>query len=283
MSLPYQYASEQTDLLHVRGLSKSYENRGVFGGRKPAVDALSDVSLTLRRGMRLAVVGESGAGKSTLARCLALLERPSRGEILLAGVNLLELGRSELSSWRRKIQLVFQDPASALNPRWTAAEIVAEPLVIQREGTCAQQRDRALELMESVGLRAEWAGRRAFEFSGGQRQRLAIARALVLTPEILIFDEALSNLDARTQGMIVELLDELQVNFLLTYIHISHDLRLVERLGDEVAVMSEGRIVEQNATGELFARGEDAYTRELLAAAPSMSEILASRAPGGRR
>jgi peptide/nickel transport system ATP-binding protein len=283
MSLPYQQEPEQTDLLQVRRLSKSYQDGGLFGGRKPAVDALSEVSLTLRRGMRLAVVGESGAGKSTLARCLALLERPSGGEIVLAGVDLLKLRHSELPSWRRKIQLVFQDPASALNPRWTAAEIVAEPLVIQREGTRAEQSDRALELMERVGLRAEWAGRRAFEFSGGQRQRLAIARALALTPEILIFDEALSNLDARTQGMMIELLDELQINFLLTYIHISHDLRLVERLADEVAVMSEGRIVEQKATGELFARAEDAYTRELLAAAPSMDEILAGRAPGGRR
>jgi peptide/nickel transport system ATP-binding protein len=264
-------------LVRVQGLGKHYFQRRPLTQTKITVQAFENVNLTIHRGTTLAVVGESGAGKSTLARCLSLLEIPTEGEFRFEETNLTALEKRELFPMRRQIQLIFQDATSALSPRLTAAEIVAEPLLIQKEGTKKQQRDRALELMEQVGLRPEWERKLACEFSGGQRQRLTIARALSLRPKLLILDEALSNLDIVSQEQIVALLRNLQAAHSLTFIHISHDLRLVRQFADEIAVMHQGRIVEQKPAAELFGEPKHSYTQQLLAAMPSLESICEQR------
>ena len=274
---PRSNSSQLEPLLRVSGLGKHYVQRRPFSRAKIAVDAFRDVSLAIFPGKTLAVVGESGAGKSSLARCIALLERPTTGTIELAGTNLAALNGKALFSMRREVQLIFQDPSSALNPRLTACEIIAEPLLIQCEGTNSQRRARALQLMEQVGLDPAWERKRPLEFSGGQRQRLAIARALALGPHLLILDEALSNLDAANQTLILKLLTELQLAHSLSFLHISHDLRLVSEFADDVAVMYQGRIVEWKSTRNLFASPEHSYTRELLASARSVESILLER------
>jgi len=264
-------------LVQICGMSKEYVQRRPFRRIKFTVRAIENVNLTVHRGTTLALVGESGAGKSTVIRCLGLIETPTAGEIWFNGVNALTLDRGALFLLRRQIQIIFQDPTSALNPGMTAGEIIAEPLVIQREGTRQQQRKRGLELMEQVGLPAKWENKLPLEFSGGQRQRLAIARALTLEPKLLILDEALSNLDLINQEMILRLLAELQVLYSLTYIHVSHDLRMVSDFADEVAVMYEGRIVEQKSTAALFANPEHSYTQDLLGAMPLLESICEER------
>jgi peptide/nickel transport system ATP-binding protein len=222
-------------------------------------------------------VGESGAGKSTLARCIALLEKPTCGEIWFDGENVTGLRKKELFPLRHRVQIVFQDPTSALNPGMTAREIIAEPMRIHRAGSAAEQQEKIVQLMEQVGLPTIWAGKRPLEFSGGQRQRLAIARALALDPCLLILDEALSSLDAKNQDMILQLLADLQAARSLTYLHVCHELSLVEHFADEVAVMRDGRIVECQPAPELFSRPQHLYTRELLAAMPSVESIYKDR------
>lgn len=264
-------------LLRVQGLEKKYIQQRPLTREKYTVTAFEDVGLSIPRRTTLAIVGESGAGKSSLARCLALMERPDNGEIWF-NRELVDVDRREgLFRLRREIQLVFQDPTTALNPHFTAEEIVSEPMLIQRIGTRAERRDRALDLMHQMGLPPEWGSKRTLEFSGGERQRLALARALVLEPKLLILDEALSNLDLANRELILRLLAELQRTRAVTYIHISHDLRLVSRIAAVVAVMREGRIVEQKPVTELFARPEDEYTQQLLRAMPSVESILLER------
>jgi ABC-type glutathione transport system ATPase component len=241
-------------VLHVRALSKTYVQRRALSRKTITIKALSRIDLTVQASYTLGLVGESGSGKSTLARCVALLEQPDSGEILLDGKDLLSLKTSELRRARQQIQLIFQDPARALNPQFPAVELVAEPLEILRWDTEEARRRRALDLMEEVGLSRRWGNRLALEFSGGQRQRLAIARALALEPRILVLDEALSALDLPLQDQIMNLLLNLQVLHGLSYVFISHDLRLVGRVADEVAVIDEGRIVEQGKVGDLFAQ-----------------------------
>jgi oligopeptide transport system ATP-binding protein len=275
--LPYSNIGEFEPLLRVSGLGKDYVQRRPFSRKRITVNAFQDVSLTIFPGKTLAVVGESGAGKSSLARCIALLECPSTGTIELAGKNLLALSGKELFAMRREVQMIFQDPSSALNPRLTACEIIAEPLLIQREGTKSQRRERALRWMEQVGLDPAWERKRPLEFSGGQRQRLAIARALALGPRLLILDEALSNLDAANQALILKLLEELQVARSLSFLHISHDLRLVSEFADDVAVMYQGRVVDRQSTRNLFASPGHTYTKELLASVRSVESILFER------
>ena len=264
-------------IVRVQHLRKTYVQRRPFSRTEHTVRALEDASLTISGGTTLALVGDSGSGKSTLARCLALLERPSAGEIWFDGRNLLELTSEELFAVRSQIQLIFQESASALNPRMTALEIVAEPLAIQNRGTKSQQRDRAMEWILRVGLPTDSERKRPMEFSGGQRQRLAIARALILEPKLLILDEALSGLDLANQEMIVELLAHRQAELSLTYLHISHDLRLVSQFAHEIAVMNDRRIVEQQPAAKLFANPQEAYTRDLLLAMPSLESICLDR------
>jgi ABC-type glutathione transport system ATPase component len=274
---PKSNSNRTEPLLRVTGLSKQYLQQRTFARTEFTVSAFQDVDLALFRGRTLALVGESGAGKSSLARCIALLERPSSGQIELEGQYLLAVDRKALFPIRRRIQMTFQDPASALNPGLSACEIIAEPLAIQREGTKLQRRERALELMEQVGLDAKWERKLPLAFSGGQRQRLVIARALALRPSVLILDEALSNLDAANQSLILELLAELQISHSLAYLYISHDLRLVSQFADEVAVMYQGRIVEHKQVHELLAAPEHSYTKELLATVRSVESILLER------
>jgi ABC-type glutathione transport system ATPase component len=264
-------------LLRVAGLAKTYTQRGGFIGANHIVHAFEDVSLSVEIGSTLAIVGESGAGKSSLARCLALLEHPDRGEIWHNGRNVAALSAADLAPFRREVQLIFQDSTSALNPRLSAVELIAEPLLIQRIGTPAHRRDRARELMRSVGLAPESANKCPLEFSGGQRQRIALARALALQPKLLILDEALSNLDVAHQDAMLNLLATLQAAHALAYIHISHDLRLVSQFAGEVAVMHKGKIVERAPAADLFARPQHAYTRELLAAMPPLETLLLER------
>jgi ABC-type glutathione transport system ATPase component len=261
-------------LMNVRNLGKRYFQLRPFTRAKTAVHAFDDVNLAVRRGSTVAVIGESGAGKSSLARCLALLDQPSHGEICWEGRIISGLSKKELFPLRRQIQLIFQDPAASMNPRFTAAQIIAEPMWIHREGTRAERRERAIVLMKQVGLSPDSANKRPFEFSGGQRQRLAIARALALEPKLLILDEALSSLDVANQEIILELLVDLQATRALTYLHISHDLKLVSQFAGEIAVMHEGRIVEQQSARALFACPMHSYTQELIEEMPAIEAIL---------
>jgi oligopeptide transport system ATP-binding protein len=270
-------------ILEVRNLSKHYLARRPLSRARPKVEAFSNVNLSVRRGATLAVVGESGAGKSTLARCLALLERPTQGEIFFAGQDLLTLRRRQRVALHRQIQMIFQDPTSALNPRLTAAELIAEPLEVQRIGTPPERRERALELLKQVGLSTGSEQKRSFEFSGGQRQRIAIARALALQPSLLILDEALASLDVANQHAILSLLAELQSALSLTYIHVSHDLRLVSQFAAEVAVLHRGSIVEHRTTADLFSAPAHPYTHELLCAQRPLASLCAERLEKSRR
>lgn len=261
-------------LLCVRRLRKEYTQRRPATRARFTVHALNGADLTIDRGGTLALVGESGAGKSTLVRCLSLVEEPTAGEIWWEDSNLLALPRQARRSMRRRIQVIFQDPTSALNPGMSAAEIVEEPLQIQKMGTKEGRRARVRALMEQVGIPWKWSEKLPLEFSGGQRQRLAIARALALRPELVILDEALSNLDLANQEMILQLLASLQQLHGLTYLHVAHDLRMVADLADHVAVMHEGRVVEQKAAREIFEHPEDPYTQDLLALTPGVRSLV---------
>jgi ABC-type glutathione transport system ATPase component len=239
-------------VLSVRNLSLHYFQKTVFERRIP-VTALTNVSLDLHRGKTLALVGPSGCGKSSLARCLVLLERPSFGEIVYDGQNLLDLKPKELREVRRDIHLIFQDSASALNPGMTIEEVLLEPLEIH-EPTLAKK-DRFLRLVsacEQAALSSKWLSRRPNELSGGQRQRVAIARSLISRPKILILDEALSALDLSTQSQIANLLLDLQREHSLTYLFITHDMRLARMLAHDIAAMTAGRILDTPPSSSLL-------------------------------
>jgi len=273
----------KTALVRATALCKRYVQRASFSRKKFAVEALSGVELDVAPGCLTALVGGSGSGKSTLARCLAMLERPDSGEIWFEGQSI-SLGNSlQVAGLRPKIQLVFQDSAGALNPRFSAAEIIAEPLEIQRRETGARLRERALELMEEVGLPPDWANRRSLEFSGGQRQRLAIARAIALKPAFLILDESLSGLDLSTQAQILNLLLDLQSAHSLTYLLISHDLTLVGQIADFVAVMHQGRIVECGSRQQVLGSPQHAHTRKLVESVRVVESAFRAAQGGGGR
>jgi ABC-type glutathione transport system ATPase component len=239
-------------VLEVHGLCKTY-TQGRWWQRKFLRLALDNVSLALRAGTTLALVGESGCGKTTLAMCIVGLERPDAGEILFNGTVVEPRIRPSL---RKEIQLIFQDSAGALNPRMSAIQIVEEPLLISKQLSRSERLERAVEMMERVGLSSDRKDRRPHEFSGGQRQRLAIARALILDPKVLILDEAFVGLDLSIQGQIANLLLDLQETRGLSYICISHDVALVSHFAHTIAVMNRGRIVETAAPDELVRRSD---------------------------
>ncbi|MBZ5570694.1 MAG: ATP-binding cassette domain-containing protein [Acidobacteriia bacterium] len=256
--------------------------RAPFSYKSFVIDALVDVEFDIAPASLTALVGESGSGKSTLARCLAMLEKADRGEIWFEGKEVSRSSDRELKALRPKIQMVFQDSAGALNPGFTAAQIIAEPLEVQRRESGARLHSRACELMEEVGLSPNWADRRPLEFSGGQRQRLAIARAIALKPAFLILDESVSGLDLSTQAQILNLLLDLQKAHSLTYLLISHDLGLVGQIADFVAVMQQGKIVEQGPRREVFANPRHHHTRELLASVRLLRSNFRTAQAGGR-
>ena len=250
-------------LLQVSDLTRVYYQRRWFGRASVAHTALQGVSFTLRRGQTLALIGDSGSGKSTLARCLAQFETPTSGQIFFEG--------RPLSAARRlEIQLIVQQPAASLNPRFTAAEIVEEPLVIQAIGTPTERRERAAHALELTGISRGALAKRSHEFSGGERQRLAIARALVGEPKLLILDESFNGLDPALATQIAKLLDDLQEQLGIAYLLISHDLTLVAALASEIAVMEGGRIVEHAAADILTAHPQHPRTCELLAASRAL-------------
>lgn len=258
-----QVPEDTQPLLRVENLTKRYARTSLFGS-KDQTAALRGVSFSLFPRTTLAVVGESGSGKSTLAFCVACLEKPTAGSIWLGEQEITALSELESRAVRPQIQLVFQDPASSLNPRWTALEIVGEPLLIQRRSGKRERREKACALLERVGIPPEKGSHRPGEFSGGQRQRLAIARALALDPKVVILDEALSALDCSVQAQIVNLLLDLQSCLGLTYLFITHDLAMAAYFSDRIAVMDEGQIVEEGAADKVLRSSKHAVTRRLM-------------------
>lgn len=250
-------------------MSKHFAVRGRGLETPAALKAVDRVSLEMRKGETLGVVGESGCGKSTLARMVVRLLRPTNGNILLDGAPVWSGDRRAQRMLSRKMQMIFQDPFSSLNPRQRVGNAIAEGLVVHNIGTRAQRRSRVHELLDWVGLGTEYARRYPHEFSGGQRQRLAIARALALDPDLLVCDEPVSALDVSIQAQVLNLLVRLQAKLGLTYFFISHDLSVVGHIADRVAVMYLGRVVELASNAELYAAPAHPYTRALLAAVPT--------------
>ena len=247
------------------------------------VDALRSIDLDILPGSITAIVGESGSGKSTLGTCLALQEKASQGEVWFEGTEVSNCSRQQLTALRPKIQIVFQDSAGAFNPFFSAEQIVAEPLEIQHRASSSQLAARARELMEEVGVPADWANRRALEFSGGQRQRLAIARAIALNPTCLILDESLSGLDLSTQAQILNLLLDLRDSRGLTCLLISHDLTLVGQIADSVVVMHSGHAVEQGSMRQIMESPQHSQTRALLHHASAFDSAFRSVSAGAGR
>ena len=256
-------------LVEVRELTKLFPiRRGLLRRHAGDVRAVDGVNLDIYRGETLALVGESGSGKSTLGRLILRLIEPTSGSVRLDGTDLLALRREPLRKIRRRMQIIFQDPYSSLNPMMTVRTIVREPLTIHRIGTRRERDERTMELLRLVGLKPELARRYPHELSGGERQRVGIARAIALDPEFLIADEPVTALDVSVQAQILNLLLELQEKLSLTYLFIAHDLRVVEHVSDRVAVMNRGRIVELQSRVDLFRSPQHELTRELLASIP---------------
>ncbi|EKV26263.1 Dipeptide transport ATP-binding protein DppF [Caenispirillum salinarum AK4] len=257
-------------LLEARELTKHYAvPRGMFK-EDATVRALDGVSFRLHAGRTLAVVGESGCGKSTLARQVTLIEQPTAGDFLLEGENLAGATPEKLKQARTKVQIVFQDPYGSLNPRKKVMSILEEPLVINTKMSQEQRRDRAQEMMRVVGLRPEFAARYPHMFSGGQRQRIAIARALMLNPRVVVADEPVSALDVSVQAQVLNLLMDLQEEFGVAYLFISHDLSVVQHIADDVLVMYLGNVVEHGPKEAIFAEPAHPYTRALMASTPKI-------------
>ncbi len=255
-------------LVEVEHLVKQFVRRAGVLAATTRVRAVDDVSFAIEEGETFGLVGESGSGKTTTGRCILRLVEPTSGAIRFRGEDVLRFSRTRLRRARREMQIVFQDPYSSLNPRMPARQIVEEPLAIHRVGDRAARRRRVVELFELVGLDPALLDRRPDAFSGGQRQRIGLARALALNPSFLVLDEPVSALDLSVQAQVVGLLSDLQQRLKLTYLFITHDLRLVEQLCARVAVMYLGRIVELGPTAAVFAAPRHPYTKALLSAIP---------------
>jgi ABC-type glutathione transport system ATPase component len=268
-------ASAATPLLEVTDLVRHYAlPRKTLFGATPMVRALDGVSFRVEAGRSLGIVGESGSGKSTLARLVMALDTPTGGSVRLLGRDLAALPRRELRAARRDFQMVFQDPYGSLDPRQTVARIVAEPLEALAETGRAAQRERAGESLAAVGLRASDLDKFPHEFSGGQRQRIAIARALITRPKLIVADEPVSALDVSVQAQVLNLMQDLQQQYGVSYLLISHDLAVVNHLCDDVAVLWKGRIVEQGPPERLFRDARHPYTQGLLDAVPRMPSTV---------
>ena len=261
--------SENNVLLRVTELVKHFPiNRGFIQKQVGAVRAVDGVSFEVRRGETLGLVGESGCGKSTTGRSILQLYRPTSGEVLFDGVDLVQLKGEDLRKMRRKMQMIFQDPYASLNPRMTVGEIVGEPLLVHNIASEKEANERVKQLLEVVNLNPSFSTRYPHEFSGGQRQRIGVARALALQPSFIVCDEPISALDVSIQAQVVNLLEELQEQFNLTYLFIAHDLSMVRHISDRVAVMYLGVIVELATRDELYSRPLHPYSQALLSAVP---------------
>lgn len=257
-------------LVDIQKLDKKYTLvSGMLNTKNRVVHAVNNLDLQILRGETLGLVGESGCGKSTLARLLTRLEKPSSGIISFKGEDINSYNKESLKTYRRNVQMIFQDPYSSLNPRKSAAVIIKEPLSIHGIGNRNTRRESALELMAKVGLSAEQANRYPHEFSGGQRQRIGIARALILHPELIVADEPVSALDVSIQAQILNLLKDLKQDFGLTYLFISHDLNVIRHMSDRIAVMYLGQIVELAENKDIYNSPLHPYTQMLLSAVPA--------------
>jgi oligopeptide transport system ATP-binding protein len=256
-------------LLEVRNLKKYFPIKGgIFSKTIGHVQAVDGISFSLFPGETVGLVGESGCGKSTAARAILRLIEPSAGEVIFEGQDILQLGKKPMRSLRRQMQIIFQDPYASLNPRMTVASIVGEPLEIHKIAKGREKEEKVANILEKVGLRPEHMRRYPHEFSGGQRQRIGIARALALNPKLIIGDEPVSALDVSIQAQVINLLEDLQQEFNLTYLIIAHDLSVVEHISDRVAVMYLGKIVEMSTDRELYQNPSHPYTEALLSAVP---------------
>ena len=259
-------------LLEIRNLTKVFAHaESPFGGKARAeVRAVDDVSLDLRQGETLGLIGESGSGKSTLGRLILRLIEPTSGSIVFDGRDLLRLGGQEMRHLRRDMQIIFQDPFASLDPRFRVEDVIAEPLIVHRD--CLDRGQRVIELLRAVGLDESARTRYPHEFSGGQRQRIGIARTLALRPKFIVCDEPVSALDVSVGAQIVNLLQQLQRDFGLTYLFISHSMPVVRYLSTRIAVMYRGKIVEIGNTEQIAERPAHTYTRTLLEATPQFAE-----------
>ena len=261
------------NILEVRDLKVWFPiKKGVLGLTAGYVKAVDGVSFDVRRGETLGVVGESGCGKSTTSRAILMLNKPTGGTITLDGEDLVK--SSKKASFRRKVQVVFQDPAAALNPRHTVMEILTEGMVYHRLCKKSERREKAIELLKMVGMPDTILDRYPHEFSGGQRQRLCIARAIALRPELLICDEAVSALDLTIRAQVLDLLADLKAKLGLSMIFITHDLGVVQHIADRIIVMHKGRIVESGEADEVLKHPKEEYTRRLMAAVPQIGKPL---------
>jgi oligopeptide transport system ATP-binding protein len=262
--------SEKRMILQVKGLSKDFQIKGKkLGSKKAVLHALQEIDLEIHEGEVLGVIGESGCGKSTLGRCLVGLHKPTEGEILFEGKSILGVRAKDKLEMCRNIQMIFQDPYSSLDPRHTAADSVSEPMVVHKtvKGRAAMEQ-RVLELLKQVGLDVQHMNRYPHEFSGGQRQRLNVARAISINPRMIICDEPVSALDVSIQAQVINLLKKLQKEYNLTYVFISHDLSVVKYVSDRIVIMYLGRIVEICNGGDIYKNPLHPYTQALLSAIP---------------
>jgi len=267
-----QKEAEADPLLSVRDLKVYFPIKsGILQSTRGYVKAVDGVSFDVPKGRTIGLVGESGSGKTTIGRAIARLVPIKEGTIDYDGTRLNDLSNADFLPYRKRIQVIFQDPYGSLNPRMTVSSIIAEPLDIHFKNWGRQQKiDRVADLLDKVGLSPDVMGRYPHQFSGGQRQRIGIARALAVEPEFIICDEPVSALDVSVQAQIINLLQDLQEVFGLTYLFVAHDLAVVEHISDEVLVMTEGKIVEQASADALYANPQHPYTKKLLAAVPSL-------------
>lgn len=268
---------EQEILIEVKNMKMYFPvTSGIIFQRKVAdIKAVDDVSFFIRRGETLGLVGESGCGKTTTGRCVLQLYRPTAGEVLFEGQDLTKMSNSEVRKFRRRMQMIFQDPYSSLNPRQTCGSIIGEPLIVHKMvRNRSEYREQVAELQSVVGLNPYMASRYPHEFSGGQRQRIGVARALAVRPSLIVCDEPVSALDVSIQAQVINLLEELQEQFNLTYLFIAHDLSVVRHISDRIAVMYLGHIVEVADRTELYENPLHPYTKALLSAVPIPDPVI---------